>query len=1009
MTEGMISSNSIPPGMQPIIIQMAPQAPTSLIQPATVIQPLRTIVNPPPQNKLPLPKLKSTMHPSTTTTASGLVNVYSTPMISSQPWRLPKEKKKRNRAKKVQKESNSVVEGITTTNDKEQSEFVRISTISESVPKEILASQEHETEVVDLTNAPSASSSESNPDQKVSETKTNKKAKNKETNQVTSSKIAKTKSSYSIAALCQMSVNIGADPAAGVPDPNAASGVSSPGVISLNSTESPRATPTPQSPKPPPQPQPTPKLQQNKPIGKAGERSKKVIEELKPVGDKVAEMQQGPTSPTKSYLTQFPVVKDQQQQQQHQQQQKKPDQQIKQKSGEKLSSSTGKLKEVSATTTMHHTGSTPKVAPLNQQIIPPLTQTMPTVPPPRQTSVDYGPPRPPAAPHSMPSSTPYQTSSASVSSYPDFSRQAAYAKTSNHQMQHYASSSSKHKEYRSAMPNMTMPSSSSTNNPIQFSMQDQQMHHHSGYAQVPMSSHGAHADQSDSTFFSVNQLVNHKGQFQMGNPHPFSTKKSNKRSSTSSASTPQATVARYQKQARQVEVKADTNLKKEETRKAAKNSSRQASSGSSSGRGTNSGNSRSSSSSQASKRSYTAESLLSTHAVGGGQSNEYHSQPQPASNPMHHHSRTASNYPRVSASSEKASSISSNRMPELNWNVGSSSADTTTSAAAATQHFAPFPSISPSPNLFSQDFGGFDFPMFGTTDHHMSAHHQKPRKDQTSARSYAEVNSQQITSNQANQAPPQQVHQQDFHHVQDSSGQQLFDANFFSAAGTLTPSPSVTGVYPGHDDSYINFNPAATTSASTVSSSRQYKSRQQNQVQHQQTNNQMDHHQQTHVHPQHLQGGYSSQQQQLLSGVGGVSSSYSNFNLSTIFPEINVPGLPPTDKIAALLPTVPPPPPAPALPSSSSSRSTSTSLALSTGTSIPSTPEILAPHSISIFGAAGHHAPHQMSFGSMPPFSAASFHHHTSSSSSSSTQPIPAPAPPPPSANSSINFGIHEQ
>ena len=184
------------------------------------------------------------------------MNVYSTPMISSQPWRLPKEKKKRNRAKKVQKESNSVVEGITTTNDKEQSEFVRISTISESVPKEILASQEHETEVVDLTNAPSASSSESNPDQKVSETKTTKKAKNKETNQVTSSKIAKTKSSYSIAALCQMSVNIGADPAAGVPDPNAASGVSSPGVISLNSTESPRATPTPQSPKPPPQPQP---------------------------------------------------------------------------------------------------------------------------------------------------------------------------------------------------------------------------------------------------------------------------------------------------------------------------------------------------------------------------------------------------------------------------------------------------------------------------------------------------------------------------------------------------------------------------------------------------------------------------------------------------------------------------------------------------------------------------------------------------------------------------------
>ena len=50
-----------------------------------------------------------------------------------------------------------------------------------------------------------------------------------------------------------MSVNIGGDPAAGVPDSlqAGATGVNSPGVISLNSaTESPRATPTPQSPMP---------------------------------------------------------------------------------------------------------------------------------------------------------------------------------------------------------------------------------------------------------------------------------------------------------------------------------------------------------------------------------------------------------------------------------------------------------------------------------------------------------------------------------------------------------------------------------------------------------------------------------------------------------------------------------------------------------------------------------------------------------------------------------------
>ena len=63
---------------------------------------------------------------------------------------------------------------------------------------------------------------------------------------------------FSIAALCQMSVNIGGDPAAGVPDSlqAGATGVNSPGVISLNSaTESPRATPTPQSPMPMPKQQ----------------------------------------------------------------------------------------------------------------------------------------------------------------------------------------------------------------------------------------------------------------------------------------------------------------------------------------------------------------------------------------------------------------------------------------------------------------------------------------------------------------------------------------------------------------------------------------------------------------------------------------------------------------------------------------------------------------------------------------------------------------------------------
>ena len=145
-----------------------------------------------------------------------------------------------------------------------------------------------------------------------------------------------------------MSVNIGGDPAAGVPDSlqAGATGVNSPGVLSLNSaTESPRATPTPQSPMPMPKQQ---QIIQHPPISTnassqnhhqqqqlfSNSSVRKVIQELKPVGNdniiagapitnscqnqkqtKSAlprdEVQQ-PTSPTKSYLTQFPVVKGQQ-------------------------------------------------------------------------------------------------------------------------------------------------------------------------------------------------------------------------------------------------------------------------------------------------------------------------------------------------------------------------------------------------------------------------------------------------------------------------------------------------------------------------------------------------------------------------------------------------------------------------------------------------------------------------------------------------------------------------
>merc|ERR1711874_193312 len=147
---------------------------------------------------------------------------------------------------------------------------------------------------------------------------------------------------------------------------------------------------------------------------------------------------------------------------------------------------------------------------------------------------------------------------------------------------------------------------------------------------------------------------------------------------------------------------------------------------------------------------------------------------------------------------------------------------------------------------------------------------------------------------------------------------------------------------------------------------------------------------------QHIQG-YSSQQMSNNSAQQG-GSSYINFNLSTIFPEINVPGptppVPPVsvaDKIAALLPTVPsslaptsaraststslppllPPIPPPTLPPVSGVTSTDFR-------SIPSTTQDILPPSIAIFQ---HPTTHQMNFGS---FSASTF---SSSTSASATTP----------------------
>ena len=295
---------------QPIIIQMA--------TPLQLQSGLRSSILPPaPPNKLPLPR-----HYSTSTCTGGLVNVYNTPVVASQPWRVPKEKRKRKRAKKdttttagATKESNgkakesttdvsagasSVVTSLSVNTSLVESDFVRVSA-SESVPRAILASQE---EIVDLTvDSKDDHEADKKDKSKTGSKKANEAAADQEKTVLATLAVGdrrKARSSYSIAALCQMSVNIGGDPAAGVPEalhhPGA---VNSPGVISLNSTESPRATPTPQSPMPvlksqqqlpaPPVVQASagvPKIQKlQQHINPTG---KKVIQELKPINEKQA-------------------------------------------------------------------------------------------------------------------------------------------------------------------------------------------------------------------------------------------------------------------------------------------------------------------------------------------------------------------------------------------------------------------------------------------------------------------------------------------------------------------------------------------------------------------------------------------------------------------------------------------------------------------------------------------------------------------------------------------------
>ena len=112
------------------------------------------------------------------------------------------------------------------------------------------------------------------------------------------------------------------------------------------------------------------------------------------------------------------------------------------------------------------------------------------------------------------------------------------------------------------------------------------------------------------------------------------------------------------------------------------------------------------SSSNTKRGSYTTESLLShgvsgvlpdltSASVSGSNLNHQSQGGGHGHHHYHHHHRNVAER--------------SNKMPELNWNPVGVAADSSSS------HFASFPSISPSPNLFSSQDFGFDFStsMFG--------------------------------------------------------------------------------------------------------------------------------------------------------------------------------------------------------------------------------------------------------------------------------------------------------
>ena len=634
---------------------------------------------------------------------------------------------------------------------------------------------------------------------------------------------------------------------------------------------------------------------------------------------------------------------------------------------------------------------------------------------------------------------------------------------------------------RSSVDSPMMPTYTNPMLPPQPYPDQPSAHHSHQHHQVPPAQPVYQlVDQTDPGLFTVNHLVNPK----TGQTSSASYKKASKRSApAATTTTTNSGASRYGKQPMTMAAPAATSSsssanQKESTKREQQDQQQKkvgkqggnAKSASTAGQSSSSrvsSNTRSSGGSSTSKRSYSAESLLST-PEGGHHPHLFSAHQHQNQQPLEMTKQTSS-----SRSSSRSSYVTptkqdrggvelppSSRIPDFTWSVGATASTVTssssrpystptkatsiidhpshhgsklpefnwstsatakayspttpskhdlkssTSSAASTGsappgastrlpdftwadqggHFAPFPSISPSPNLFGQDFGSFDFTstaMFGTPEMVVGTPSKSGRsgKESSSSRSYS-------TSGGGGGQVANVQHDFDPQLQQQGTGQQVaFDPGFFHQLPTIPP-PSSTSTMPppsGPEETSSYFSapnivmyggsgappppmttsgplpPQSSSSRSSYKSSRgqssggQQMHQQQPQPpphpQHQQQQpgggghqSQRHHrssqqgqigvhpeggvmasqsHQGRHIsmstepHPEQQLTGYPVNQQLILASGGSsapvgasTSSSYINFNLSTLFPEISEKNL----AVTALLPTVPPP-----LPSKSSS------------------------------------------------------------------------------------------